>query len=690
MKKISVILLCLFVSISISYSIDSNVAKSAKEKARAKMSKLPPDSFKKMNAKKVYEKNEIKEKAIKQFNKKIDEPLKKKDKIKSVVPASDIIVPAEFDESQAVVISWPSYAFDENGDWLDVLLPGIGILWINETTYYFKDIAGYIADIFEDSPYPEVWANLANAIQQECEVWIRLSSPEDTTDLKNWMSNRGTPLYNYRFFHDPNGENAFWMRDFGPYGIYSGNQDSLAFVDMTYYPDRVIDNGFPTFLAGQLNIPIFHSNVETEGGNYMNDSWGRNFYSDVIYESNQDSEGPIFIDDSGNIEFSYKEPMSISQVDADMKQYLRADTTTILPKLWCDGGTGHIDLYLKFINDETLITPEFPNVFNNSNFWDYNIVKTNQNTISKLKSSYNRSYSILKMPVPTSDNGKYNATDCFRFNNDPRNYINGLIVNKSFIVPIYSNETSGNKNGDNEAIELLKNYFPGYNIVGIDSRLLTPMGGAIHCITTQIPADNPIRIWHPSITGFQKLESEYSIIAKLRNRSGINTAICKWKKNFNGEWNTLNLDLNDSLYSNFIPSSNFTISDTIYYFLEVTSNNGKTVRKPIVAPDGCFSFYFSESSSVATSSKLQYSLYPPQPNPSSLSTNIKIDVPEYSHIKLSIFNMLGNEIEIVLNDDLNEGTYTFSLKTNKLTSGVYFVRMLSGNGIVHTQKLIVE
>ena len=690
MNRFVIIIICLFLSLNLVYSSDTSEVKTAKEKARAKLQKLPADSLKKIHPPKQQVKSESKQKAIEQYNKKQDKPLKKKDKAMSDALPSDITVPAEFDETQAVLISWPSYAFDEDGNWLEALLPGKGLYWVNDSTYYVKDIAGYIIDLFDESQYPEVWGTLTNAIQQECAVWIRLSDPADTTDLKTWMSNRGTPLTNYRFFHDPDGENAFWMRDFGPYSFYFGDEDSLALVDMTYYPDRPIDNAFPTFLAEQLNIPVYHSDVETEGGNYMNDSWGRNFYSNVIYSGNEDDTGPIYIDDTGAIVYSYRQPMTKSEVDSEMNKFLPAENTTILPQLWCDGGTGHIDLYLKLVDDETILTPNFPSVFNNTGFYDYNIIKNNQNTISKLNSTYDRNYRILKMPVPTSDNGTYDATDCYGFYLDARNYINGLIVNKSFIVPIYSNDESGNKDGDEEAIALLKSYMPGYKIVGIDARLLSPMGGAIHCITMQIPAENPIRIWHPSITGQQEFESEYKITAKIYNKSGISSAVCKWKKNYNGDWNTINLSETDELFSNIISSANFTYSDTIHYYLEVTSNNGKTMRKPIVAPDGYYTFYFNDPNSVENIENEKYTLYLPQPNPSISSTNIKFNLPDDSHVKISIYNLFGNEIETVLNDKVAQGCYSISFNTEGLSQGVYFIRMITGNGIMQTLKIIVE
>lgn len=119
-------------------------------------------------------------------------------------------------------------------------MPGIGL----DTTGRYVTIQGYVLDLFNDSPFPYIWGKLVDAIQKECQAWIRVSAPDDTTALKDWMTTHFSPLTNYKFIYDPDGENAFWMRDFGPWGFYYGDEDSVGFIGMGYYPGRPIDESF--------------------------------------------------------------------------------------------------------------------------------------------------------------------------------------------------------------------------------------------------------------------------------------------------------------------------------------------------------------------------------------------------------------------------------------------------------------
>lgn len=690
MKRFGLILLCVMLLTTYAYSTDNKQVKTSKNLGREKLQKMPSDSFVKIYPKKASKLSPAKIKAIEKFNS--DKPkIQKKNETTTLETLPEkIAVPGEFDESQAVLISWPSFALDTGGNVLDPLVPGIGLRWIDDSTYYVTEIDSYILDLFDDSPYPPLWGKLTQAIQRECQVWIRVSAPEDTTALKAWMAAKYSPLTNYKFITDPNGENAFWLRDFGPYGVYVGDEDSLAFVKMEYYPDRPIDNNYPNYLAELLNLKIYHSNVETEGGNFMTDGWGRNIYSSVIYYSNLDTIGSIQLDDNG-INYKYKKQMTIDQVNQEYNTFLASNNRNVLPHLWCDGGTGHIDLYLKLIDDETILTTDFPAVFNNKNFDDYNSIKTNVDNLSATKSTYNRNFKILKLPLPTNDFGTYSATDCESFNEDARNYINGLIVNKSFIFPTYSNNVTGNKNGDAAAVNRLKTLLPGYNIVPIDARILSPLGGAIHCITMQIPADNPVKIWHPSITGYQPLQSQFNIITKLHNRSGIQSAQCKWRKSTESEWHSFDLTETDGQHIGSISGSNLMESDSIEYYIEVTSNNGKTMRRPITAPEGYYTFYFQDLSSVEQINQKDdiTELYPPQPNPASDYSSVRFSLSAATNLKISLVDILGKEVSVLANGLMQPGEYNTMIETGSLTSGLYMIVMTTSDGVMKTQKMYV-
>ncbi|MDQ1266232.1 MAG: hypothetical protein QG635_1384, partial [Bacteroidota bacterium] len=622
---------------------NDSIQKIKKEKFREKLSKMPKDSLKKFHAPaRKPKKNPKLEEAIKKYNQENPKESQKKSlkpQLQASELPSDFRVPGEFDESQAVLVSWPCYAFDSNMDAVDPLLPGIGVKYYDDNTYDIVPIEGYILDLFDDSPYPPLWGKLVDAIQKECQIWIRVSDVADTTMLKNYMTSHFSPLTNYRFIYNPDGENAFWMRDFGPYGFYYGDDDSVGIVSMEYYADRPIDDAFSEFLADKLGYRFYKSTVETEGGNFMTDGYGHGFYSDVIYYSNADNLGTVFLD-NGEINYRMKNPKTRLAVQNEMTKAFNLNETTILPQLMCDGGTGHIDIYLKMVNDETMFVTEYPAVMNNPVFIDYSILNNNFNTLKSLKSTYDRDFKFFRMPLPTSDNGTYSRISCDSFNVDARGYINGLIVNKTFIMPIYSDNFTGNKAGDQAAIDLAKQYLPGYTIVPIDSRELTPLGGAIHCITMQVPAENPLRIWHPSITGARRQKDTIDFIAKLRNRSGINSAICKWRKKGNTNWNSIPLSTSDrENYSVKFPMELLTENDTLEYFLEVSSNNGKTMSKPITAPKGYYTFYIAPGTSVEEySDDSGFLKFSASPNPFSDYSNIKLNVGKESNIQIALFD----------------------------------------------------
>ncbi len=74
-----------------------------------------------------------------------------------------------------------------------------------------------------------------------------------------------------------------------------------------------------------------------------------------------------------------------------------------------------------------------------------------------------------------------------------------------------------------------------------------------------------------------------------------------------------------------------------------------------------------------------FKLYEAYPNPFNPETVIKFDLPKTEIVKLTIFDISGREIRVLLNSKLNPGTYKFSFNADGLSSGVYFFRLIAGN-----------
>ncbi len=84
-----------------------------------------------------------------------------------------------------------------------------------------------------------------------------------------------------------------------------------------------------------------------------------------------------------------------------------------------------------------------------------------------------------------------------------------------------------------------------------------------------------------------------------------------------------------------------------------------------------------------------YKLNPVYPNPFNPVTNITFEVPKASNIKINLYNILGKEVKILVNNTLKSGIYNLKLESGGLASGIYFVSMFADNNLINTQKIIL-
>jgi S-formylglutathione hydrolase FrmB len=71
----------------------------------------------------------------------------------------------------------------------------------------------------------------------------------------------------------------------------------------------------------------------------------------------------------------------------------------------------------------------------------------------------------------------------------------------------------------------------------------------------------------------------------------------------------------------------------------------------------------------------EFQLMQNYPNPFNPSTEIKVVLPEDSRLSLRVYNILGKEIETLVNEHRSAGIYTFSFTAENYSNGVYFCKM---------------
>ena len=81
---------------------------------------------------------------------------------------------------------------------------------------------------------------------------------------------------------------------------------------------------------------------------------------------------------------------------------------------------------------------------------------------------------------------------------------------------------------------------------------------------------------------------------------------------------------------------------------------------------------------VLTTLPVTYSLEQNYPNPFNPSTIIKFAIPENEFVKLSVFDVLGKEVDVLVSSEIEAGIYEYEFNMGNLPSGVYFYTLSAG------------
>ncbi|MDR1725375.1 MAG: agmatine deiminase family protein [Bacteroidales bacterium] len=700
MKKqilLSFLIVCFSISVNGQNNKDNtNLIQQKRTEALKKLEAMTEKEFVE-NFKKYHAKVPTQKVDAKHFQKNQKEIKKDNQQKAALSVPDDMIFPGEWEEVQAILMSWMYDSYTVNGNnYAEPVFDGKGFDYTS-SSYDLVDIYS-VPDVASNSPYAKIFAQLADGIQQYTQVWINIWDAADSNLIKNYMTSCGTPLTNYRFFINPG--NSFWYRDCGPVAFYYGDEDSIAFMDFEYYGGRPLDDKIAIFIGEQAGFPVYTNTIEYEGGNILLDGAGTLFTSSAVYSNNQDYYG-LYVQDTANpydYNVEYKTPLTQQQVKDSLTHLLNLTRCLVFPSLLYDGGTGHVDLYMDMWDENTFVSTKHPDVM--ANLSDPKKVESNMDSITKLLSMHNSFYYNTRIPLPTKDNGSWYTSQAQYNNTYTRSYSNHTFVNEAIIQPVFHTGTSGYEQGDSAAIEIMKDRYPGYEFKEIDVRSFDGFGGAIHCITKQIPTENPLRIYHNPLRWWNTASFGIpTISAIIQNKSGIDTAIFYYRNSGESSWNSINLNSQgNNLYTlnlNTILINNNAI-DTLEYYIEATSNNGKTMTKPITAPKGyykCVYGYWVDGinedpvyvslTNIASVSDMNIGEF--YPNPAQDVAKLQITGGLKEDIVVKIVSVKG---QVLYSDILKEGTTEFELNTQNFHTGIYWA-MFGINGNTTARKIVI-
>lgn len=84
----------------------------------------------------------------------------------------------------------------------------------------------------------------------------------------------------------------------------------------------------------------------------------------------------------------------------------------------------------------------------------------------------------------------------------------------------------------------------------------------------------------------------------------------------------------------------------------------------------------------------EFNIYHNYPNPFNPSTKVRFDIPQLSSVKLTVYDALGKEVAVLVDEQLAPGVYETEWNASSMPSGVYFYRITAAD-FTRTYKMVL-
>lgn len=498
--------------------------------------------------------------------------------------------------------------------------------------------------------YYSILAQIIDALKDNTHVFIVCN---DSIATQLYLSSKGVSFEdNVSFFELPS--NSVWIRDYGPNSAYLNDVEEFVFIDWIYNRPRPLDDIIPGVLAEELSIPIYSTDLPPDdlvntGGNFMADGMGNAFASQLVLDEN---------DETNQWGFSNH---SEEEVDAIMNTYMGINTFIKMVVLPYDN-IHHIDMHMKLLDEETLIIGEYPEGIADGPQIEANLAYV----LDNFQTPYGNDYHVIRVPMPPDYFDKYP-----NLGGDYRTYANALIANNTILVPVFEEQY------DTTALRIWEENMPGYAIFGIDCNTMISASGALHCITKEIGANEPLLINMPHL---RKVCSDQlsSVRARIQHKNGIKNAQLFYKTDLASNYTAIGMSVEaDEIHWN-ATFPLFELGTKVYYYVQAESNSGKIINRPLVAPEGYWEFEIINCS-VATQEfdpeiALIGSVFP---NPASALTCIELNVKQSFQGEIKLLNVFGKEIKHIYTGIIKQGSDKYFFDASPYSSGTYFVQLIA-------------
>ena len=254
-----------------------------------------------------------------------------------------------------------------------------------------------------------------------------------------------------------------WMRDIGP-SFVIGDDGSLGAVNYVFngwggqsWASWQNDQHIGRIVAEAAGATLINSEMTNEGGGIQVDGTGRVVLTRTVQ-----------LDPGRNPGWTE------ARVEEELARTIGTTSALWLPRgLTRDhetfGTRGHSDILAAFATPDVLLMHRQ----DSQSHPDHLIAKTNRGVAERYKNDTSGGFEIIDLPAPTTLRDEEGFVDY--------SYINHVVLNGAVLACSFADPA------DDAALAILREVYPGREVVGIDARPLFARGGGIHCITQQQP-----------------------------------------------------------------------------------------------------------------------------------------------------------------------------------------------------------
>jgi len=255
-----------------------------------------------------------------------------------------------------------------------------------------------------------------------------------------------------------------WFRDYGPTFVVNRETAKVAIVQWRFnawggkYPPLLKDGNIPYFISERMGIPLFMPGIILEGGAVDVNGCGTVLSTEQCLLNSNRNAG-----------------LSKGETAQYLADFLGAKNVIWLKRgLEGDDTDGHIDNLARFVDARTVVCA-FEDDVSDEN---YAVLKDNYDVLSQACDQHGEPLRLAKLPMPPP------LRDIVRGEKTrlAASYTNFYIGNNVVLVPAF------NHPNDEKARDILREFFPGRAVVGIDCSDIIYGAGTLHCISQQQPS----------------------------------------------------------------------------------------------------------------------------------------------------------------------------------------------------------